>query len=85
MRVEERTVSRSPRFIGLIAAAARWTRIAFVAALALSGFLHLTPGTAVRHVRGLGAGELLIAVSEPQFSLNATDAHRRLAVSREPG
>ena len=56
MRVEERTVSRKRRSIGLMAAAARWTLIAVVAALALIGFLHLTRGTAVRHVRGVGAG-----------------------------
>jgi len=70
MRGEERTVSRKRRSIGLVAAAARWTLIAVVAALALIGFLHLTRGTAVRHVRGVGAGGIPIAVSEPQFPLN---------------
>ena len=72
MRVEERTVSRKRRSIGLMAAAARWTLIAVVAALALIGFLHLTRGTAVRHVRGVGAEGIPIAVSEPQFPLNVT-------------
>ena len=34
---------------------ARWTLRVVVLCLALVGFLHLTRGTAVRHVRGVGA------------------------------
>ena len=70
MRVEERTVSRQRRLLGLMAAAGRRTLIAAVAMLALIGFLHLTRGTAVRHVRGVGPEGIPIAVSEPQFPLN---------------
>ena len=72
MRVEGRTVSRKRRSIELMAVAGRWTLIAVVIALALIGFLHLTRGTAVRHVRGVGAEGIPIAVSEPQFPLNVT-------------
>jgi cardiolipin synthase A/B len=70
--VEKRTVSRTRRALRLTAAAARWTLIVIVAALALIGFLHLTRGTAVRHVRGVGAEGIPIAVDEPQFPLNVT-------------
>jgi len=37
--------------------------------LALIGFLHLTGGTAVRHVRGVATDGVPIAVTEPQFSV----------------
>lgn len=40
--------------------------------LALIGFLHLTRGTAVRHVRGVGADGIPVAPSEPQFALSVT-------------
>jgi cardiolipin synthase len=36
--------------------------------LAWIGFLHLTRGTAVRHVRGVGADGAPVGVSEPHFS-----------------
>jgi hypothetical protein len=42
--------------------------------LALIGFLHLTRGTAVRHVRGVTADSAPINVSEPEFPLMATMA-----------
>jgi cardiolipin synthase A/B len=45
-----------------------------VLALALVGFLHLTRGTAVRHVRGVAADGIPIGVSEPEFPLMATMA-----------
>ena len=41
-------------------------------ALALIGFLHLTRGTAVQHVRGVAADGVPIAVTEPEFSLVVT-------------
>lgn len=47
----------------------RWTVVALILCLAWIGFLHLTRGTAVRHVRGVGADGVPIAVSEPQFPL----------------
>jgi cardiolipin synthase len=40
--------------------------------LALIGFLHLTRGTAVRHVRGVATDGVPIGVSEPQFPLIVT-------------
>jgi cardiolipin synthase len=42
--------------------------------LALIGFLHLTRGTAVRHVRGVAADGIPIAVGEPEFPVMATMA-----------
>lgn len=51
---------------------ARWTLRVVVLCLALVGFLHLTRGTAVRHVRGVGADGTAIGVSEPEFPLMAT-------------
>jgi cardiolipin synthase len=46
---------------------ARWITVTLVLCLAWIGFLHLTRGTAVRHVRGVGADGAPVAVSEPQF------------------
>jgi cardiolipin synthase len=43
-----------------------------IAALALIGFLHLTRGTAVRHVRSVSADGAVISVSAPEFPLMAT-------------
>ena len=40
--------------------------------LAFIGLLHLTRGTAVRRVRGVGADGAPVAVSEPQFPLSVT-------------
>ena len=56
--------------MSLLGRAGRWTLIAVVILLALIGFLHLFPGTAVRHVRGVGADGVPIAVGEPQFPLS---------------
>jgi cardiolipin synthase len=56
----------TPRRIG------RSTLRVVVLALALIGFLHLTRGTAVRHVRGVAADGAAIAVSDPEFPLMAT-------------
>lgn len=50
----------------------RWTLVTVVLGLALVGFLHLTRGTAVRHVRGVAADRVPIGVSEPQFPLIVT-------------
>jgi cardiolipin synthase A/B len=49
---------------------ARWTLIAVVVLLAFIGFLHVTRGTAVKHVRGVGADGAPVAVSEPEFPLS---------------
>src|SRR5262245_47678575 len=50
----------------------RWSLKGAWIGLALIGFLHLTRGTAVRHVEGIGTDETPIAVSEAQFPLKAT-------------
>jgi cardiolipin synthase A/B len=52
----------------------RWTLRVVVLALALIGFLHVTRGTAVRHVRGVAADGAAISVNEPEFPLMATMA-----------
>lgn len=52
----------------------RWTLVVIVLGLALIGLLHLTRGTAVRHVRGVTADGVPISVSEPEFPLMATMA-----------
>jgi cardiolipin synthase len=44
----------------------------FIVGLALVGFLHLTRGTAVRHVRGVASDGIPISVSAPEFPLMAT-------------
>src|SRR6187551_3479996 len=50
----------------------RWTLTSLILCFALIGLLHLTRGTAVRHVRGVGADGVPIGVSEPQFPLVVT-------------
>jgi cardiolipin synthase len=57
---------------GLLGRLGRWVLLAFVLCLALIGFLHLTRGTAVRHVRGVASDGVPIGVSEPQFPLVVT-------------
>ena len=53
-----------------VAQICRWAGIIAVLLLAWIGFLHLTRGTAVRHVRGVGADGAPVGVSEPQFPLS---------------
>ena len=62
------------RFIATLGRVGRWTLVVTVLCLALIGFLHLTRGTAVRHVRGVAADGSPISVSEPEFPLMATMA-----------
>lgn len=50
----------------------RWTLVVVTLCLALIGFLHLTRGTAVRHVQGVSTDGVPIGVSEPQFPLIMT-------------
>jgi cardiolipin synthase len=52
----------------------QWALRVFVLVLAFVGFLHLTRGTAVRHVRGVAADRVPISVSEPEFPVMATMA-----------
>ena len=54
-----------------LGAVGRWTLIVVVAALTLIGFLHLTRGTAVRHVRGVAVDGAPIGVSDPEFPVMA--------------
>ncbi len=51
---------------------ALWTLGVIVAAFALIGFLTVTRGTAVRHVRGVSDQGAPAAVSEPEFPLAVT-------------
>ncbi|MGH9632642.1 MAG: phospholipase D-like domain-containing protein, partial [Bryobacteraceae bacterium] len=57
---------------GKLGRVGRWTLIVIVLLLAWIGFLHLTRGTAVQSVRGVGADGAPVAVSEPQFPLSVT-------------
>src|SRR4051812_10759597 len=54
----------------LVTHVGRWTLRGLVIALAFIGFLHLTRGTAVRHVRGVAARTAPVSVSELEFPLN---------------
>jgi cardiolipin synthase len=60
---------RAGRARSLIRRALRWALTAVVLLIALVGFLFLTRGTAVQHVRGVGADGSPVAPSEPQFPL----------------
>jgi len=60
---------RRGRARAAISGIGRWTLVVFVLTLALIGFLQLTRGTAVHHVRGVGVDGTPIGVSEPQFPL----------------
>ena len=51
--IDVRAPFRKSRIRGALSRAGRLTLVAIVLGLALIGFLHLTRGTAVRHVRGL--------------------------------
>src|SRR5687768_7479025 len=62
------------RVIATLGKVGRWTFVVTVLCLALIGFLHLTRGTAVRHVRGVATDGSPISVSEPEFPLMATMA-----------
>jgi cardiolipin synthase A/B len=72
MRVDGQMSARRQGPKKLMRQVARWTLRTILIALAFVGFLHLTRGTAVRHVRGVGAEAAPISVSEPQFPLNVT-------------
>jgi cardiolipin synthase len=66
-----KTRLRDVTFAGWLYGEGKWAVIAGVGLLALIGFLHLTRGTAVRHVRGIGANPIP-AVTEPEFPLTVT-------------
>src|SRR5688572_112650 len=56
----------------LMVSIGRWTLIVAALCFALIGFLHVTRGTAVRHVRGVDPDSGSIGVTEPQFPLSVT-------------
>lgn len=70
MRVDGQMQSRRQGLKTIMKHVGRWTFRAIGIALAFVGFLHLTRGTAVRHVRGVAAQAQAISISEPQFPLN---------------
>ena len=72
--IDARVPFRKSRVRGALGRVGRWTLVVIVLGLALIGFLHLTRGTAVRHVRGVSADGTPIAVGEPEFPLMATMA-----------
>src|SRR4051794_8696238 len=64
-------LSNKGHVVGACGTSGRWTGRMFTLGLALVGFLHLTRGTAVRHVRGVAADAIPIGVSAPEFPLMA--------------
>lgn len=74
MLPDVRVPSRKSRVRGVLGRVGRWTLVVVVLGLALIGFLHLTRGTAVRHVRGVSSDGTPIAVGDPEFPLMATMA-----------
>jgi cardiolipin synthase len=50
----------------------RWALIVIVALAALIGVQHVSRGTSIRHVHGVGADGRPVAPGEPQFRLTAT-------------
>jgi cardiolipin synthase A/B len=56
--------------MGYVALVVRYALVAVVLLVALIGFLYITRGTAVRHVRGVGADGTPVAPGEPQFPLS---------------
>jgi cardiolipin synthase len=53
----------------LLGGIGRWTLVILVAVAALIGVQHVTRGTSVRHVQGVGADGSPVAPDEPQFPL----------------
>ena len=74
MQHDRATLDRVRRVLSAAGRAGRWTLVVLVGGLALVGFLHLTRGTAVRHVRGVAADGISLSVSEAEFPLMATMA-----------
>jgi cardiolipin synthase len=62
-------VPRRRRLWIVLRRAAGWTLVGVVLGFAVIGFLQVTRGTAVRHVRGVGTDGASVAVSEPEFPL----------------
>jgi cardiolipin synthase A/B len=71
---DPRAIFGKNRLVAGLGRLGRWTLLVVLLGLALIGFLHLTRGTAVRHVRGVAADGAAISVSQPEFPLMATMA-----------
>ncbi len=54
----------------LLESLVRWTLVAIILLVALIGFLFITRGTAVRHVRGVGGDGTPVSPTEPEFALS---------------
>jgi len=74
MKLDSDKPPRSRHVTAVIRRTGRWMLVTVILSLALVGFLHLTRGTAVRHVQGVAADGIPLAVSEPEFPLMATMA-----------
>ena len=72
MQRDAGTFTTTVRLKAAVRVLGRWTIASVVLCFALVGFLHLTRGTAVRHVRGVAADGIPLGVSEPQFPLVVT-------------
>jgi cardiolipin synthase len=73
-RFDTRITFQKARVVSAVLTTGRWTFAGIVLGFAFIGFLHLTRGTAVRHVQGVAADGIPLAVSEPEFQLMATMA-----------
>jgi len=82
MQVDVRSTVWGDRVRRALRRLGRWTAVTIVLAFALIGFLHVTRGTAVRHVRGVSSDGMPIAVGEPEFPLMAAMA---TGASLQPG
>src|SRR3954469_12385011 len=71
-RADEGRPAGTRRTSAVLARFGRRILLTVMLCLALIGFLHLTRGTAVRHVRGVANDGVPIGVSEPQFPLIVT-------------
>ncbi len=75
MPVDRPSGTSSGRLRGALGRVGRWTVVTIVLGFALIGFLHVTRGTAVRHVRGVSSDGVPIGVSEfPLMAMMATGA-----------
>lgn len=72
MRMLRRRSTSTPRRRGLPGKIGRTVAAAVILLLAFIGSLHLTRGTAVRHVRGVGLGGDPVEVTAPAFLTNIT-------------
>src|SRR5688572_10001001 len=71
MRID-RTAWQPSNVRRLVTITGRWMLIITILCFALIGFLHVSRGTAVRHVRSVAADGISIGVTEPQFPLGVT-------------